>query len=268
MEAVLLAHDDVGTGPNTMLMIHGAYGDRTVYANQVAFFAPAYRVVTLDLRGHGETPKPTGRYSIDQFADDVAGLSSELGISNSDVVGHSMGGVVAVELAHRHPDLVRAIATLDSPSIIPGWTAAHMGLYTDAIHSSRFREVLKEFLDVASLPVDDRSRRELALRSIDDVPHHVVTATWDALIDWDPSPALTALEVPLLYVDHGQPSLDYDALRRLCRQLITGQTVGAGHRALQEVPDQVNSMLARFFQHAGALADNAKRHAGVFTYKS
>src|SRR5687768_15836047 len=188
MDQVELAHDDLGNGPNTVLMIHGAYGDRSVYANQVAFFAPTHRVVTLDLRGHGETARPSGRYSIEQFADDVAGLSLELRVENADVIGHSMGGVVAVELAHRHPDLVRAIATLDSPSIIPGWTAAHMGPYSEAIHGARFREILKEFLDVASLPVDDRSRREQALRSIDDVPHHVVTATWDALIDWDPSP--------------------------------------------------------------------------------
>ena len=268
MNQVQLAHDDLGTGPDNLLMIHGAYGDRSVYSNQVAFFAPTHRVVTLDLRGHGETAKPNEKYSIEQFADDVAGLATKLGVDHADVVGHSMGGVVAVELAHRHPDLVRAIATLDSPSIIPGWTAGHMGPYTEAIHSSSFRQILKEFLDVASLPVDDPSRREKSLRSIDDVPHHVVTATWDALIDWDPDSALRAMEVPLLYLDHGQPSLDYDALRMLCPQLITGQTVGAGHRALQEVPDQVNQMLARFFTHAEVLAENARRNAGVFNYRS
>lgn len=268
MEQVQLAHDDLGAGTDAILMIHGAYGDRSVYSNQVAFFAPTHRVVTLDLRGHGETAKPVERYSIEGFADDVAGLSKDLGIHRADVVGHSMGGVVAVELAHRHPDLVRAIATLDSPSIIPGWTGAHMGPYTEAIHGSRFREILKEFLDVASLPVDDRSRREQALRSIDDVPPHVVTATWDALIDWDPGPALSTLRAPLLYLDHGQPSLDYEALRRLSPQLITGQTVGAGHRALQEVPEQVNQMLGRFFSHSEVLAENAKRNAGVFNYRS
>ena len=82
------------------------------------------------------------------------------------------------------------------------------------------------------------------------------------------APLVEPGQVPLLYLDHGQPSLDYDALRRLAPQLITGQTVGAGHRALQEVPDQVNQMLARFFSHAEVLAENARSNAGVFNYKS
>nr|MBA2600120.1 alpha/beta hydrolase [Actinomycetota bacterium] len=264
MAPLALAHDDYGSGPRTLVLIHGGYGDRTVYANQVPYFAGSRRVVTLDLRGHGETAKPVESYSIGQFADDAAGLCGELGVDDADVVGHSMGGVVAVELAHRHPGLVRAIATLDSPSIIPGWTEAHMGPYTSAIHGSGFREILKEFLDVASSPIDDDSRRQQALASIDNLPHHVVTAVWDALIDWDPEP----IRVPLLYLDHGQPNLDYGSLRQLCPQLNVGQTVGAGHRALQEVPDQVNGMLSRFFDHAEVLAEHAKRHAGVFSYKS
>lgn len=265
MAPLALAHDDYGLdGHRTLVLIHGGYGDRTVYAHQVSFFAASRRVVTLDLRGHGETAKPVEPYSIEQFADDVAGLCGDLGVVDADVVGHSMGGVVAVELAHRHPGLVHAIATLDSPSIIPEWTEAHMGPYTSAIHGPGFREILKEFLDVASSPIDDGSRRQQALASIDNVPHHVVTAVWDALIEWDPKP----IRVPLLYLDHGQPALDYGSLRQLCPQLNIGQTVGAGHRALQEVPDQVNGMLGRFFDHAEVLAEHAKRHAGVFSYKS
>lgn len=266
MTRIELAHDDTGTGESNLVLIHGAYGDRTVYTNQVEYFKAKYRVVNLDLRGHGETEKPEERYSIAQFAADVADLCDRLEIERADIVGHSMGGVIAVELAHSHPDLVRAVATLDSPSIIPGWTENHMGLYTDRIKGPDFREVLKGFLDVASSPADDPTRRQQSLERIETVPRHVVTAVWDAMLEWDPTPAVLGLEVPLLYLDHGQPDLDYGALRRLCPQLLLGQTVGAGHRALQEVSDQVNAMLDRFFAHAETLAKQAEATTGSFQY--
>lgn len=262
-----LAHDDTGGSHDPLILIHGAFGNRQVYANQVSYFAPTRRVVTLDLRGHGDSEKPEEPYSIPLFADDVALLCTALGIENADLVGHSMGGVVAVEIGHRHPTLVRSIATLDSPSIIPGWSDQHMGPYTVGIHSDDFRDVLRGFLDVASSPVDDAARRDSALASIEEVPHHVVTATWDALLAWSPDTALSDMLAPLLYLDHGQPDLDFAALRRLCPQLITGQTVGAGHRALEEVPGQVNSMLERFFEHSPELAQHAAATQGSFRYR-
>jgi pimeloyl-ACP methyl ester carboxylesterase len=267
MTDVELAHDDTGGDHPPMVLIHGGYGDRTVYRNQVTYFEPTRRVVTLDLRGHGESEKPDQPYTIAGFADDVALLCRILGISSAEAVGHSMGGVVAVELAHRHPDLVRAIATLDSPSIIPGWTARHMGPYSADIQGEDFRQVLRNFLDVASSPADDPDRKAAALGGIEAVPRHVVRAVWDAMQDWDPVPALESLHIPLLYLDHGQPDLEYGLLRRHCPQLVTGQTVGAGHRALQEVPEQVNAMLDRFFSHAELLADHAIRTNGSFRYR-
>ncbi len=263
---VVLAYDDTGGVGDPLVLIHGAYGNRHVYSSQVAYFAPTRRVITLDLRGHGDTAKPDEAYSIGLFADDVAALCQILGIETADVVGHSMGGVVAVELAHCHPGLVRSIATLDSPSIIPGWSDQHMGPYTKGIKGDNFREVLRGFLDVASSPVDDLTRRVEALASIETVPRHVVTSTWDALLSWNPAPALSGMAAPLLYLDHGQPDLDFSTLRQLCPQLVTGQTVGAGHRALEEVPDQVNAMLERFIDYAPVLAKIASETLGSFRY--
>ena len=75
------------------------------------------------------------------------------------------------------------------------------------------------------------------------------------------------MAAPLLYLDHGQPDLDFSTLRQLCPQLVTGQTVGAGHRALEEVPDQVNAMLERFLDYAPILAKVASETLGSFRYE-
>lgn len=261
-----LAYDDTGKGSETFVLIHGAFGRRVDYSEQVAYFNPNFRVIAMDLRGHGDSPKPADGYSISQFADDVAELCLSLDVSEAFVVGHSMGGVIAVELASRYPQLVKAVATLDSPSIIPGWHDRHTGLYGDGIHGPDYLSVLKGFLDVASSSTDDQERRAASMKAIDAMPHHAIVGTWDAIGAWDPHQALKGVSIPVLYLDHGQPDLDYDLLRSFLPQLVTGQTVGAGHKALMEVPDQVNAMLSRFFANAETLAGEARKSEGSYKY--
>ncbi len=264
--SIELAYDATGEGSETFVLIHGAFGTRGNYSEQVAHFSPNNRVIALDLRGHGDSPKPADGYSISQFADDVADLCRSLDVSAAFVVGHSMGGVIAVELASRYPDLVKAVATLDSPSIIPGWHDRHTGPYGDGIHGPNYLSVLKGFLDVASSSTDDQERRAASMKAIDAMPRHAIVGTWEAIGDWDPEQALKEVSVPILYLDHGQPDLDYDLLRSFLPQLLTGQTVGAGHKALMEVPDQVNAMLSRFFANAETLAGEARNSGGSYKY--
>ena len=266
MQSIDLAFDDQGSGDPPYVLIHGAFGRRAHYSEQVPYFSRSHRVVSVDLRGHGDTLAPEHGYSISQFADDVAALCASIEVTNANIVGHSMGGVIAVDLGARYPGLVRAIATLDSPSIIPGWHESHADLYSEAMHGPDYLEVLKGFLDIASSSTDDQDRRLESMKAIERMPRHAIIGTWDAIGGWDPIPALSALSVPILYLDHGQPDLDYSLLRRYVPQVITGQTVGAGHRALQEVPVQVNAMLNRFFENADELSREAKKNLGGYRY--
>ncbi len=267
MTDINLAYDEVGAGEQTLLMIHGAFGRRSDYAEQVKYFSPTNRVIAVDLRGHGESPAPETGYSISQFASDVANLARGLGLAKVNVVGHSMGGVIAVELGSRFPELVGAVATLDSPSIIPGWHEQHTGPYHEAMHGEDYRQVLREFLDVASSATDNAERQAESVASIEQMSQQAILGTWNSIGEWDPEAALKGFDVPFLYLDHGQPDLDYDLLRSFAPQVITGKTVGAGHRALLEIPDQVNAMLDRFFSLATTLSDEARGSAGGFRYK-
>jgi pimeloyl-ACP methyl ester carboxylesterase len=76
-----------------------------------------HRVIAVDLRGHGGSEKPSSGYSIPDQADFVAQALARLGVSNAEVVGHSLGGGVAVALAERSPQLVSRVVIMDtSPS--------------------------------------------------------------------------------------------------------------------------------------------------------
>jgi pimeloyl-ACP methyl ester carboxylesterase len=97
----LLAHDDAGDGP-AVVLIHGHPFDRTMWAGTVAALRDEFRVIAPDLRGYGATPA-VARVTLRELADDVEALLDALGVERSAVVGLSMGGLVAMELATADP---------------------------------------------------------------------------------------------------------------------------------------------------------------------
>src|SRR5262249_60390572 len=86
-----------------LLLIMGLAADSTAWIFQVPEFARQYRTIVFDNRGVGRSSKPCGPYTIHAMADDAAGLLDAIGIARAHVVGGSMGGMIAQELALRHP---------------------------------------------------------------------------------------------------------------------------------------------------------------------
>ncbi len=89
-----------------VVLIPGFGADTRLFSNVVPLLALRHRVIVLDPRGGGQSEKPTGDYTIEQMADDVAGLFGALELAHADVVGYSMGGKIALQLAADHPELV------------------------------------------------------------------------------------------------------------------------------------------------------------------
>jgi pimeloyl-ACP methyl ester carboxylesterase len=115
---VTLRYIEAGAGDPPIVFVHGWTCSRDFWPGQISNFAKKHRVVALDLRGHGESDKPDEDYTIDAFADDVAWLIGQLGLQKPVVIGHSMGGVIAMKLARKHPDVTSAVVLVDSP-ILP-----------------------------------------------------------------------------------------------------------------------------------------------------
>jgi len=101
-------YEEHGGGP-PLLLIMGLATDSTAWAFQLPEFARHYRAIAFDNRGVGRTSKPAGPYSIHQMADDAAGVMDALGVARAHVLGVSMGGMIAQELALRHPERVSAL---------------------------------------------------------------------------------------------------------------------------------------------------------------
>ncbi len=118
---IRLRYDSCGEG-EPLLFIHGLGSSARDWENQVPFFADGFRVVTPDLRGHGRSDRPPGPYGIAQFANDIAKLIRILELGSTHVVGLSLGGFVASQLAIDHGELVRSLVIVNSAPALPSDT--------------------------------------------------------------------------------------------------------------------------------------------------
>ncbi len=126
-----IAHRETGHGP-ALLLVHGAGEDAEMLTGQAeAFAARGYRVITYDRRGTGGSTRagwPGG--GVEQHADDAADLLAALDAAPATVLGFSSGGIVALALAARHPDVVTEVVAWEPPVItmLPEGPQIHAGL--------------------------------------------------------------------------------------------------------------------------------------------
>ena len=265
-DGIRIAYDDVGAGDPAIIFVHGGFGGRGGFDLQEEYFSPNHRCIQVDLRGHGESDKPEN-WTMANHGDDMGELIRQLGLKKPVLVGQSMGGQVVISTAAQHPDLVGAIASLDSPSNVPGWTARVHGPYDHLIQRDQdFRKALEQFLSASHLPTDNPNRAKETSEFLAGLDDNVIINDWHGMSAFDPASVLAGVKCPYLYVDCGQPYIDLDVVRELCPQVVVGRPVGAGHSALRVVPDQINAMLNRFIQHADAIAAEMIRTGGVFQY--
>lgn len=108
INGVGLNYEEAGAGAALLLLM--GFGDSiAAWSGQVPAFAARHRTITLDHRGTGGSESPPDGYSIPQFSDDAIGLLDHLGIERAHVLGYSMGGRVAQDIAARYPARIGAI---------------------------------------------------------------------------------------------------------------------------------------------------------------
>ncbi len=103
-----------GIGEITLLFVHGAFLDETIWNAQVDYFSSSYQVVTIDLAAHGKSGNNRSTWTIEQFGQDVIALLKVLQLKNVILIGHSMGGDAILEAAVRYPQSIIGFIAVDT----------------------------------------------------------------------------------------------------------------------------------------------------------
>lgn len=233
-----------------MLLLHGYIGDAADWDMQRTVMADRFRLIVPDLPGHGATRAPGGMegWTIQGIAADVAALLRFLSLQSACVVGHSLGGFVALELALGWPALVGGLVLVDTHPQ-PKSTASR------AFFERCFAVARKDGMPgIARLlgdqrstkDADDAGRRRLLDMSVDGyIGAGMAQASWEGVVD-----RLAEIRVPTLVVVGENDGPAYQEGGKLLERAIAGARLvtipGAAHAPHRETPEEFTGLVLAF----------------------
>lgn len=226
-----------GSAGEPLVFVHGYTGDITDWEHQIPEFSRTHRLLVLDNRGHGhsEAPADASSFTIERMADDVEALAAQVGFERFHLLGHSMGGAIAQEIALRSPRKVLSLILEDTSCVFAG-------------HRMETPE--------SPRPLSP-ARQEQVLARMSRMKPETLLAGWKALMDWQGTeqraPRILARTL-IVHGTHDAPALLHGC-RELARMIPRSELVAihdAAHAPQEERPAEFNAVLRRFLEHVAA----------------
>jgi 3-oxoadipate enol-lactonase len=257
-----LYYETHGTG-EPVLLVHGLGSSTLDWAPQIAALAPRFHVIAFDVRGHGRSGKPRQRYCVRLFAEDTAALIRALNVGSVHVVGISMGGMIAFQLAVTAPELVRSLTIVNSGPAMPVRTLAQRMMIWTRIGIVRLRGMRKmgEVLASQLLPKPEHAalRAQFIERWAANDPTAYLAAL-DGLINWDVTDALGRIDCPVLVLsaDHDYTPVAFkQAYTAMMRRAELVVIEDSRHMLPIERPEPFNAALLAFLTRCSAALTGA-----------
>jgi pimeloyl-ACP methyl ester carboxylesterase len=259
VNGVRLYYEVHGDAGEPLVFVHGYTGDITDWKFQIAEFSRDYRVLIMDLRGHGRSEAPADRsaYTIPAMSGDVEALVDEAGFAKYHLVGHSMGGAIVQEMALHSPQRLLSLTLEDTAPILHMPGNAAMEEWNNkqiSVAENEGMAAVAALYRASPLPLpvppdlEEMSNRRLAKMSVDGfIGATLAGPKWQGTVERAP-----AISTPTLVI-HG--TLDFPPIVLGCQwlaQLIPHAKVEAipeaGHSPQWEQPDVYNRALRQHLE--------------------
>jgi pimeloyl-ACP methyl ester carboxylesterase len=246
-------YETAGEG-QPLLFLHGLGSSAQDWAPQVSVFQNGYRCITMDVRGHGQSDKPPGPYSVRQFAADAAGLLQALGIPSAHLIGLSMGGMIAFQMAVDMPGCVRSMVIINSEPEVPMRTLQEKMAVWQRLMLFRLFSMKKigETIGARLFPDDNQAalRAAFVARWATNDKRAYLDAT-RALAGWSVRDRIASIAVPTLVIAADQDYTPVAAKEAYVRQMPDARLVvaeNARHAVNFAQPEKVNPTIGAFLE--------------------
>ncbi len=244
---------EVAGDGDAVVLLHGFPLTRQIWDAQVRALSQQHRVVAMDLRGMGASSVPDGPYLMESLAGDVAAVLDALGIERATLVGHSLGGYVALAFARMYVErldrlvLVASRITADTPE-----RATHrFELADDAERSASSARIIAEMLEVTLGATTRRKQPEIAEKfkkiAENNDPRGLAAMLRGMALRDGAEDIAGDLTVPVLVVagveDPGMPAQEAEQTAASFPGGALLRLDASGHVPMLEVPDQLNATL-------------------------
>ena len=247
-----------GGGP-ALVLIHGIGARRATFAKLVEGLKDRFTCISYDLRGHGESPVPEGRFDLDDLVDDLEALRAKLGIEKAHFAGHSLGGMIGPRYALRHPDRVlslglwstAAFRTEDDSAKVMGVVASMrtkgIGQVLDTLTARWFTDA---FCAAHPEVIDWRKKQVM------DTPAEVFLNVFDIYAECEMAPWLHEVTAPAQIITGENDGGCNPRLNQLIQAAMPGSELvilpELKHAIFIEATDQVSPHVRRFLLEQSA----------------
>ncbi|MHA5049652.1 alpha/beta fold hydrolase [Streptomyces sp. SD15] len=265
--APFLAYEDkggVGSSALPLVLIHGHPFDHTMWAPQITAFSPTHRVIAPDLRGYGASPVVPGITPLATFAEDIAALLDDLGVTEFVLAGLSMGGQIAMECHRQFPERIRGLVLADTfpAAETPEGRKARADM-ADRLLREGMRGYADEVLHKMVAPYADAEVAAHVHRMMTATPAEGAAAALRGRAERpDYRDLLTRVTVPALVVvgadDEYTPVSDAEAMHAALPDSTLRVVESAAHMPNLERAEEFNGALAEFLTRV----ENSPRPTG------
>jgi len=233
-----------GSGP-AVIFVHGWTCDESSWQGQVPAFSKKYRVITLDLPGHGKSDLPkNGIFSMQLFARAVEAVRAEAKVDRAVFVGHSMGTPVIRTYATMYPSHVAGLVLVDGLVQVAGSQAGFTPPPMIGTEGLKAREnMVRGMFGPATTPELQQHILKMMLGTKEATAAGAMTATWDQ--SWVKNDPIT---VPVLGVYAARPLASREAITRIFPKVEYHEIPGSAHFLMMEKPDEFNQLLSAFLR--------------------
>jgi len=259
---------------NWLVLLHGAWACQEWWSWQVPYLAQKYRVLTLDLRGHGQSSPLREPHSVEGFTRDLEIFLQKVGITEVVLIGWSMGGMISIQYClqnpwpvraliliatrgHRHPDMKRRI--------LFQYLKARLSLLVDLAAPRKYdrgtesfpgeRERIEEEFQAMLAPAAPLEVREWVKADLEHHPRKNYFEIAKSFWDWEAGEKIRKITLPTLILVGSQDVHTPPACAHSLNRIIPGSQLiiveGAGHCLPLECPERVNREIVEFLKKVG-----------------
>jgi pimeloyl-ACP methyl ester carboxylesterase len=237
--------DDGGAGSVPVVFIHSLAGNTQQWSIQLGHVRTTRRAIALDLRGHGQSLSPAnGDYAIDSMAQDVQTVIEQLGIERFILVGHSMGGSVAVAYAGAYPQRVAGLLLVDPSGDSTQMPVEEVQQYLGALESEAYSNVVEGYWSQILTGSTEITEAKV-MQDLRNTSKATVVGVFKELFKYNPVPVLEGYNGPKLSVITLLNETPF-SLHKLVSDLPYEMIIGTGHWLQLDKPEEFNRIMDDF----------------------
>jgi pimeloyl-ACP methyl ester carboxylesterase len=230
-----------------IVLIHGWTCNSSFWKDSIEAF-PEYRVIAVDLIGHGKSDKPQANYSMEYFARSVDAVLKKANVERAVLVGHSMGTPVARQFYRLYPKKTLGIVIVDGAVKAFADEATMKGFAAPL--RANYSEGITKFLDGMLAPVQDAKLKDFIRQSMSSTPGYVALSAWDGMADmkiWTDD----KIDVPVLAImapsPYWPPNVK-DIFAATAPKIDFQMWSGVSHFLMMEKPKEFNSAVKSYIE--------------------